>query len=154
MVSSYRLISKVISASFTRQNDATSCHGVVVCLPSCRDCNQSVSQFPLLGLCHMTERLYWGGGGRWKPIPAVPWPTWACIWQCWNVEVSIGWSLGGNSGSHLKKFKHASRCHPGLHLAGTEFYREAQKPCGGGSHPTGRQQYDARCMVAFTRHLV
>jgi hypothetical protein len=42
MVSSCMLISKVISASFTQQNDATSWCGGVIFLPRCRDCSQLV----------------------------------------------------------------------------------------------------------------
>jgi hypothetical protein len=42
MVSSYRLISNVISTSFTQQNDAASWYGGVVFLPWCRDCSRSV----------------------------------------------------------------------------------------------------------------
>jgi hypothetical protein len=58
--------------------------------------SQSVSQFPQLSLCHDNRKIVSGGQ---KPILAVSWPTSACIWQCWHVEVSTGWSLGGNSGS-------------------------------------------------------
>jgi hypothetical protein len=38
-----------------------------------------------------TERLYLGG--------LETYPTWAYIWQRWHVKASIGWELGGNSGS-------------------------------------------------------
>jgi hypothetical protein len=88
-VSSYTLISKVISASFTQQNNATSWHGGVVFLPRCTDCSQS----PLLGPCHDGRKII--SGGR-KPMPPVLWPAWACIWQCWHVEADLLLQLATN----------------------------------------------------------
>lgn len=62
-VSSCRLISKVISASFTQQNGATSSAGV---LYFSRDAETTISPSPLLSLCcssiTMTKRLYWWAG--------------------------------------------------------------------------------------------
>jgi hypothetical protein len=101
-VSSYRLISKVISESFTQQNNATSwCRGVVFLL-RCRDCNQSVPTTWSLSLFHHNnQKIVLGGGqeaypGRCMTCMSLHLATLAC--GSW-LATSTGRALGGNLGS-------------------------------------------------------
>jgi hypothetical protein len=57
---------KVISASFTQQNDATSWRGGVVYFS--HNAETAVRQSPLLGLCYGDQKIVLQG---WKPILAI-----------------------------------------------------------------------------------
>jgi hypothetical protein len=61
------------------------------------DAQTAVSQFPLLGLCHDNYKIVWVGR---KPILAVAWLTWSCIWQRWHMEASIDRELGGTQAAN------------------------------------------------------
>jgi hypothetical protein len=89
-VSTYRLISKLISASFMQQNDATAWCGSVVFVLQCRDCSQSV---------HTVWSLSRQPKDCIRGPEAYPSCSMTCIWQRWHVEASTGWILGGHSGS-------------------------------------------------------
>jgi hypothetical protein len=77
--------SRSLPPCFTQLNDATS-------RPSWRSCTSSMMQSlqwvtPIyLVSCHDNQKTVSGGQ---KPILAVLWPAWACVWQCWHVAAHL-----------------------------------------------------------------
>jgi hypothetical protein len=90
-ISSYRLISKVISAKFHTTEWHTFTADVEV-LYFLHSAESAISHSPLLGLCHDNRKIVSGGQ---KPILAVPWPAWACVWRCWHVAAHLPFQLPG-----------------------------------------------------------
>jgi hypothetical protein len=90
-VSSYRLISKVISAKFHRAEwlNLTADAGVLYFF---HDAETAVSHSPLLGLCHDNRKIVLSGQ---KPILAVLWLAWASVWQRWHVAAHWPLQLPG-----------------------------------------------------------
>ena len=120
MVSSYRLIPNVISASFTQQNDATSWCGCVVFLPWCRNYNQSIPTTQFLSLFHHNDRKILLG--------AEVYPS--CSVTCMSLNY-------GNAG--MRKLTCRFNW-PGTRMELVRTIAECRvvrKPCGGGSDPAG-----------------
>jgi hypothetical protein len=108
------------------------------CISSMMQRLQSVSQSPLLSLCHSDWKVVSGG---WKPILAVLWPTWACIWQCWHVEADLPLQLVGN--------------YEGTQAA-NDIWRSSGTLVEATRNSTllGRQQFDTRYMGSHMWQLV
>jgi hypothetical protein len=82
---SYRLISKVISAKFhTAELHNLTAEAEVSYFV--HDAKTAVSHSAPLGLCNDNQNIV--SVSR-KPILAVPWPTWACVWQRWHVAAHL-----------------------------------------------------------------
>jgi hypothetical protein len=75
----------VCHVSHSRMTQPHSRRGCVIFLPRCTDCSESL---PTTQSRHDNQKTVWGGR---KPILAVLWPAWACIWQ--RFAASTSWDL-------------------------------------------------------------